>query len=532
MELTAEQKSILATVKKMQSGESLKIDACAGSGKTWILSEIARQLPSEKFLYLAFNKSIIEEAKKKLGSNVTVKTTHSLAYTKIVASNSIYKKKNNLIGKLNIFHIKPLFPDVSNKKLADLLDAFDHYLNSSSRNPSKEICLICEAVRKGIIPLTHSFYLKEYQLLSAEEKNLDRYDWILLDEAQDTNEVTLSIFRENDCKKIAVGDTQQSIYAFRGAINALPCLKTDYSEQLSVSFRCAPEIIEKVNWALSINHAQEHFKLSSMAQPHEDRQHAYISRTNSSLIELISTAAKQNQLKKIRLLKQPDDLFKACFNIRKLDNGSRAFDQEFKYFSNFDTLTDLKDYIDENTDQELNAAINIYKKYQQNLDYLYQMAEKLYSNDNGNIILCNAHISKGLEFHEVTLWQDFPDLFELQDNCIQDNGDPQEFIQEVNLYYVALTRCKSVLHDLTATGKYYVTPDKEDTYNNTDLELIKTESSNTVSSPDLQEKENKVPQRFIADNQFIYKKRIYSIPPELMKAFHFFLDKLKCEGNY
>lgn len=44
-------------------------------------------------------------------------------------------------------------------------------------------------------------YLKEFQLLKPEARGLDKYDFILLDEAQGTNAVTLDIFKEINAKK-------------------------------------------------------------------------------------------------------------------------------------------------------------------------------------------------------------------------------------------------------------------------------------------------------------------------------------------
>ena len=77
--LTPEQERIIAISKAMQANESLKIQACAGSGKTSTLVEITKANPNAKFLYLAFNKSIVEEAKSKFPDNVSIKTTHALA---------------------------------------------------------------------------------------------------------------------------------------------------------------------------------------------------------------------------------------------------------------------------------------------------------------------------------------------------------------------------------------------------------------------------------------------------------------------
>ena len=102
MQLTEEQQRIIAYVKQMKRGGRLKVEAKAGSGKTSTLVEVARANPDKRFLYLAFNKAIVNEAKGKFPKNVVVKTTHSLAYGKIVTP--LQKQHRFRVhGKLTMF---------------------------------------------------------------------------------------------------------------------------------------------------------------------------------------------------------------------------------------------------------------------------------------------------------------------------------------------------------------------------------------------------------------------------------------------
>lgn len=78
--LTDEQKRIVDLSKSMNKNEILAIQACAGSGKTSTLEEIALANPKQRFLYLAFNKSIATEAGEKFPKNVEAKTIHSLVF--------------------------------------------------------------------------------------------------------------------------------------------------------------------------------------------------------------------------------------------------------------------------------------------------------------------------------------------------------------------------------------------------------------------------------------------------------------------
>ena len=76
--LTEEQKAIV------EHDNNLRINAFAGTGKTTTLLEYSKRRPNSRILYIAFNRSVKEEAIKKFHkeglNNVTIETAHSLAY--------------------------------------------------------------------------------------------------------------------------------------------------------------------------------------------------------------------------------------------------------------------------------------------------------------------------------------------------------------------------------------------------------------------------------------------------------------------
>lgn len=55
----------------------------AGTGKTTTLVNYAKRRPHLRFLYVAFNKSVADEAQRRFPGNVTSKTVHSLAFADI-----------------------------------------------------------------------------------------------------------------------------------------------------------------------------------------------------------------------------------------------------------------------------------------------------------------------------------------------------------------------------------------------------------------------------------------------------------------
>ena len=80
VKLSEEQQIIYDKVKE---DHNVMVDACAGTGKTTIILEIARQLPKKRFLELTYNSMLRHEVKEKVKShnlkNVKVHTFHSLA---------------------------------------------------------------------------------------------------------------------------------------------------------------------------------------------------------------------------------------------------------------------------------------------------------------------------------------------------------------------------------------------------------------------------------------------------------------------
>lgn len=253
MNYTDEQLEIFNTcVNKLQYNEIASITAPAGSGKTFTLVELAKQMPDLKILYLAYNKAIADESKNKFPKNVNVTTIHSLAYKELNID------IDEITNDYNVQQIKEMF-NCSFEEALETKKYFENFLNSSYYGFSekaiqqiKEVkyaSLMFKKMKNREIKITHSYYLKEYSLLN--KKKSDVYDVVLLDEAQDSNPVTLKVFLDFQGKKILVGDPYQSIYSFRGSINAMQTLDCKYKLKLSYCFRCVESIVDKANRILN-----------------------------------------------------------------------------------------------------------------------------------------------------------------------------------------------------------------------------------------------------------------------------------------
>lgn len=469
-QLTDEQKIIIEASKKMQSGEILKINACAGSGKTTMLKEVALANPDKTFLYLAFNKSIVEESKNKFPKNVKLQTVHSLAYQAIIAP-----RKAKVVNSYNIFdYMKYLsfkdYQDAQNFQ-ADLT----HFLNSaySLEEASDDIRMWFKLVEIGEIPYSHNLYLKNYQLTTMQQENLStRYDFVLLDEAQDTNKVTLSIFLNNSCKKILVGDVFQNIYGFRETINALSneVLKADYNCNLSFSFRCPQNILDKAYFFLNqyALDGQKPLKMKSGVLDNDnggEHTKILITRLNASIVKIIhDTLTDGAKTMRYSLLKEPNDLLESSIAVYWfLKNRRDKIPYSYAWLKKFSDENELYSYVDESGDQELKSSIDNAENYDAHLFDILDEAKRIYKRkDEFDKYLTNAHLSKGLEFSEVSLHNDFLPLkaiFSAFKNSVLPTDKKKLFltiIQEKNLYYVAMTRAKEKLIDFSENHKEFL----------------------------------------------------------------------------
>jgi len=140
MQLTKEQKAII------NSTGHIKINAVAGSGKTTTIIEYAKSRPSDKkILYLAFNKSVKNEAIKKFADiglkNVKVETAHSLAFKNIVY-NYNYKIKHSGYKNfeiVDILGIKGTGEKLTEFIVANHISKFISYFCNSNKNKVNDL---------------------------------------------------------------------------------------------------------------------------------------------------------------------------------------------------------------------------------------------------------------------------------------------------------------------------------------------------------------------------------------------------------
>lgn len=465
--LTEEQRSIIEAPFK--SGELVKVIAFAGTGKTSTLVELAQRLGEShsewKILYLAFNKSLQNEAAGKFPSNTTCKTTHALAYARFGAA---YRHK--LSGNLRI-------PDVvealglSRKDFLLVrysIDTLQNWLNSAQRFIQNLHCPGIELNHQGFIhkvevvewakriwkmmkdekdpsvAMIHDGYLKLFQL----EGEALPWDVVFFDECQDANPVTTDIvLKQDQALRVLVGDSHQQIYAFRGAVNAIDTVRADHLFYLTGSFRFGDEFANLANILLSEYKGEKQDLhglggIGHLTKIEASVPHAVLSRTNAGLFD---EAVADSGGRKLGFLGGIENYrFSTIEDVFHLSRGMKARVRS-KYLQRFDDLEDLNDMATDLEDVEMLSVLKIVERYGKDIpallkDVSHRTCPRVQSAD---VLLATTHKAKGFEFRRVKLLDDFTDFFEEKNR----RRMPESFARdEINLYYVAVTRAKEELH--------------------------------------------------------------------------------------
>jgi len=260
------------------------INALAGAAKTSTLRFLAKYLPTEPTLSVAFNKRIADEMSKVLPGHVRCATMNSVGHRVWAAATGRKlvldtKKTYNLVREAidqlpkrqqgeawNIF--SDLTKTVSRAKLngyvpsslqgsKSLLTA-EEFFGSLDEEPDDWFCQIINGVLgKGIVQAFGGLIDFDDQIYMPTlfGGSFPAHRRVKVDEAQDLNRlqhVMVSKLIGPDTQLIAVGDPWQSIYAFRGAdTRSMQLLKETFDMHemtLSVSFRCPISVVENAHW--------------------------------------------------------------------------------------------------------------------------------------------------------------------------------------------------------------------------------------------------------------------------------------------
>ena len=258
---------------------SLVLEAVAGAGKSSTLIQGLGRMRGDVAL-CAFNKKIAEELIEKaeksgvMRRGIRIQTMHGVGFSALRYENRnlrVDEKKAERILEAElesqdfpvipfatrlISHAKQrlLLPGGNKAEYMDIINHFglDEFLPNTMRvDAAIEIAM--ETLHQDRAMSDHTIDFDDMVYLPALGRgNVWRNDWVLIDEAQDTNLARRKLARrmlKPSGRLVAVGDRHQAIYAFTGAdTGALDRIKQDFNCEelpLSVSWRCPVKVVEE-----------------------------------------------------------------------------------------------------------------------------------------------------------------------------------------------------------------------------------------------------------------------------------------------
>lgn len=483
MRPTPEQEAILSAARG--SAANLLIEALAGAAKTTTLELLARSLPPQATLSLAFNKRIAEEMTKKLPSHVTCKTLNSVghfAWARVIGAKRLtlngrksYELLKEATDKLSQSEKQELFP-----YFKSMLDAIRKaksigYVPEKHSNLSKglvseaEFWEACEIDGDEVPPLQREIVNK---VLSASIKfsyqgtidfddqiymsalfgtTFDQYPLVMVDEAQDLSPLNHAMLaRIAKQRLIAVGDRWQSIYQFRGAASdSMQRLQADFKMRnmpLSISFRC-PRTIVALARSRAPNMQCPEWAIEGSVTHHEDKfptlagEAAIICRNNAPLFALALRLLRERRPVKLHGSDIGPQLIKLLKTICT-GAGTRDPITAIDEWVN-KKLATAKDH-QKNSIADRGEALRVFAEEGGSLDGAVAYAEAILAQE-GTIQLMSGHKAKGLEFdtvYHLDSWR-IPSKHAKRS---EENGNSEPLEQEANLNYVITTRAKRDLH--------------------------------------------------------------------------------------
>lgn len=481
---------------------SCVLEAVAGAGKTTTLIE-ALKLMTGRIFFGAYNKKIAEEIANRAGSQngLEVSTMHAAgmrAWKKVASRffkveadkcRSIFRAEVNRINPSDSVFEGPVLQLVSLAKQAAVgvisddkdnnvwmelikhfnIETFDEYSGIDNADHIIEIAKHIFALSadrcKDIIDFDDMIFAPLFFNVS-----FDKFDWVLIDEAQDTNasrrEMALRMVKPTTGRLVAVGDRHQAIYGFTGAdADALDLIGNAVNAKrlpLTTTFRCPKAVVSYAQqWVNHINAAETapegKVREDDISKLHVEVQvgDAILCRFNAPLIKNVYSLIAKG--------------IPARVEGREIGAGLKQLANRWKVKSIDALLTKLDQFLEREVKKyeakENNRAIEAVTDKVQCLKVIIERViakgaitqppqlaviaeiDAIFGTDDKDnakpvVLLSSIHKSKGREWNKVVWLQTGPSPFAKQD---------WEIEQENNLCYVAATRAKSELVLMSVT---------------------------------------------------------------------------------
>lgn len=460
------------------------IEAVAGSGKSTTIIE-AMKLVRGAAIFLAFNKAIADELK---GRGVNARTFHSLCFSNVLRSMNAILETDKL-RKLLKEHIgldsdhetitsneERLYGAFAMKLVGLAKQVGMGFLTQDTENAWVDICAHHDiepeseiaTLERGIeiarmlldwsnadrnrVDFDDMLYIAVRDRLS-----LPKFDFVFVDEAQDTNMIQREILRmilKPNARLVAVGDPAQAIYGFRGAdARSLSLIASEFNAQtlpLSITYRCPQAVVKYAQQWVSHIQAADNAPEGIV----EDKGYDWspedfspndlvVCRKTAPLISLAFKCIRFNVPAQVmgRDIGQGLKALIKKMNPRDIDHlGEKLveyMDREVKKAQKEDNESKVESIRDKVG--SLLFLIDALKEDRRNLEGLDVGIDYLFKDKKNAVKLATIHKAKGLEADNVW-WLgrgECPAMWARQ---------PWQRQEEIHLCYVAATRAKMALY--------------------------------------------------------------------------------------
>lgn len=479
--MTPTDEQIAAIEAAKTSKDNLMLSALAGCAKTSTIEMIGRALPGTPILYLVFNRRNAVEAEKRLPGHVSVRTFNGIGHRVwaaalgrkrvVVDADKMYKGLKALAPKKNGDEYFETFKETLDAARAakiagyvpigtpaghslispnEFFSSLDEPLEEPQRGRVDEV--LRRSIREaydGLIDFDDQIYMPT--LFGGIWPS---FPLVMVDEAQDLSPINHVMLRKLVKKRlIAVGDPNQSIYGFRGAVaSGMAVLKEDYSMRelpLSTSFRCPQNVIRRA-WNRVPHMRWPHWApegevntLGDWSVDSVPEGTAIICRNNAPLFKLGLSMIRQRRSVKLIGADIGPGLVRV---LKKLGAEGLPRDGVLRAIEAWREIEFKKKRKQSVNDRA--ECLRVFAVESQTLGEAIAYAEHLFA-ATGTVQLLSGHKAKGLEWDTVfhlDPWR-IPNEW-----ALAEGGEALE--QEFNIRYVIETRAKRVLN-LVSMEHYY-----------------------------------------------------------------------------
>jgi hypothetical protein len=455
-------------------GGDLAVVAGAGTGKTSTLVLMAKAT-SRRGLYMAFNRAAADDARRRFGSNVECRTGHSLAFRacgrayrdwldagrvpSAVTARILGITRDLEVGKMRISQVHQARlvmgmvrrfcystdaePMAKHMEPVNGLDpqAADYVASTLARLAKKA----WDDVRNpdGKLRFEHDHYMKMWALTNPTLPG----EFILLDEAQDTNPVLEEVFLAQAVQRVYVGDPAQQIYAWRAARDVMTGFPAQHV-QLTRSFRFGPAIAEVANrW---LGHAESDIRIIG-AGPLNSRVartgtvDAVLCRGNADVMQEVLAFLASDV--RVAITGGGEALRKVAEAALQLKAGRRTSHPELFLFPSWGAVQEYAE--NDSAAQDLRSLVNLVDTY--GAETIIAAMDRLSAEESAQVTVSTAHKAKGREWASVRIGPGFG-----PPSAGEDKIQPPLSLEEARLIYVAVTRARYTLdlHGLAWADDY------------------------------------------------------------------------------